>query len=182
MPLTYYMPSTHQSYSQSKGTYVSATAPQAYPYYTYYNRQSMSPNRTDSSRTGATFSSSSSSLSSLSSRSPPRDSVEVAERMATHMSYAVDPTCFDHTMARQAQASGTLNAKNRELMELQALAQRRLAAARTNFADGLRAARDVQRELAWAQQSVTALNQRAAMKYPAQYQAAVARYPPLIED
>lgn len=50
--------------------------------------------------------------------------------------------------------SGELNAKHRELMELQALAQRRLAGAQRNFADGMRAAKDVQKDLQWTQKRV----------------------------
>jgi hypothetical protein len=50
--------------------------------------------------------------------------------------------------------SGELNAKHRELLELQALAQRRLAGARMNFADGMKAAKEVQRDLQWTQKRV----------------------------
>jgi hypothetical protein len=39
-------------------------------------------------------------------------------------------------------------------MELQALAQRRLAGARVNFSDGMRAAKDVQKDLQWTQKRV----------------------------
>lgn len=51
--------------------------------------------------------------------------------------------------------SGQLNAKTRELLELQALAQSRLAGARADFAEGLKAAREVQRDLEWTQKKVT---------------------------
>ena len=54
------------------------------------------------------------------------------------------------TMAR----SGELNAKNRELMELQALAQRRLKGARANVADGMKAAKEVRKDLEWTQKRV----------------------------
>jgi hypothetical protein len=50
--------------------------------------------------------------------------------------------------------SGELNAKHRELLELQALAQRRLAGARANFAEGMRTAKDVQKDLQWTQKRV----------------------------
>lgn len=39
-------------------------------------------------------------------------------------------------------------------MELQALAQQRLAAAQASFADGIKSARDVQRDLQWSQKRV----------------------------
>jgi len=50
--------------------------------------------------------------------------------------------------------SGELNAKQRELAELQALAQRRLKSARANFADGAKAAKEVKRDLEWTQKRV----------------------------
>jgi exonuclease VII small subunit len=51
-------------------------------------------------------------------------------------------------------SSGELNAKHRELLELQALAQRRLAGARSNFADGIKVAKEVQKDLQWTQKRV----------------------------
>lgn len=43
--------------------------------------------------------------------------------------------------------SGQLNAKQRELAELQAMAQRRLKGARQNFAEGMEAARETRRDV-----------------------------------
>lgn len=51
--------------------------------------------------------------------------------------------------------SGELNAKHRELIELQALAQRRLKSTRANFADGMQAAKEVKRDLEWTQKRVS---------------------------
>lgn len=50
--------------------------------------------------------------------------------------------------------SGELNAKNRELLALQAQARARLAKTRANFSEGMKAARDVQRDLEWTQKKV----------------------------
>lgn len=50
--------------------------------------------------------------------------------------------------------SGELNAKNRELLELQTLAQRRLKNSRANFADGMKAAKEVKKDLEWTQKRV----------------------------
>ncbi len=50
--------------------------------------------------------------------------------------------------------SGELNAKNRELLELQALAQRRLKNSRASFADGMKAAKEVKKDLEWTQKRV----------------------------
>ena len=52
-------------------------------------------------------------------------------------------------------SSGELNAKQREILELQALAQRRLKATQANFADGVRAAKEVKRDLDWTQKRVS---------------------------
>ena len=43
--------------------------------------------------------------------------------------------------------SGNLNAKQRELADLQALAQRRLKNARVNLVEGMQAARETRRDL-----------------------------------
>jgi hypothetical protein len=50
--------------------------------------------------------------------------------------------------------SGQLNAKQRELLELQALAQRRLKGVRSNFSEGLKAAKETKRDLEWTQKRV----------------------------
>ena len=50
--------------------------------------------------------------------------------------------------------SGELNAKQRELAELQAMAARRLKSARANVADGMKAAKEVRADLAWTQKRV----------------------------
>jgi hypothetical protein len=47
-----------------------------------------------------------------------------------------------------------LNAKQRKLMELQALAQSRLASVQANFAQGIKDAKEVQRDLKWTQERV----------------------------
>ena len=51
--------------------------------------------------------------------------------------------------------SGTLNAKHRELLELQKHAQERLARTRARFQEGLRDAHDVHANLEWTQKKVT---------------------------
>jgi hypothetical protein len=47
-----------------------------------------------------------------------------------------------------------LNAKNRELLELQAEARRRLSKTRASFAEGMKAAKEVQRDLEWSQKKI----------------------------
>jgi hypothetical protein len=52
-------------------------------------------------------------------------------------------------------SSGHLNAKQRELLEMQAKAQARLAKARARFAEGLQDAREVRADLEWTQKKVS---------------------------
>lgn len=104
-------------------------------------------------------------------------SVDLLDYMNDRLSQAYNPIPLDKNLARQTQMSGELNAKNRELLALQAQARARLAKTRANFAEGMKAAKDVQRDLEWTQKKVHALNARAAQKYPDQYRAAAERYP-----
>jgi hypothetical protein len=54
-----------------------------------------------------------------------------------------------------ANSSGKLNAKHRELMDLQKQAQARLAKTRERFQDGMRDAREVRGDLEWTQKKVS---------------------------
>lgn len=54
-----------------------------------------------------------------------------------------------------ARRSGKLNAKHRELMDLQRQAQSRLARTRERFQDGMRDAREVRGDLEWTQKKVS---------------------------
>lgn len=51
--------------------------------------------------------------------------------------------------------SGKLNAKQREIMELQAKAQARLAKTKARFAEGMNDAREVKRDLEWTSKRVS---------------------------
>jgi len=51
--------------------------------------------------------------------------------------------------------SGELNAKTRQLMELQKLAQSRLAGLQADFSQGMKTAKEVQRDLEWTQKRVS---------------------------
>ncbi|KAL1794295.1 hypothetical protein ACET3X_007716 [Alternaria dauci] len=104
-------------------------------------------------------------------------SVDLLDYMGSRVNGSFNPMPLDRSLAKQAQTSGELNAKHRELLELQQLAQRRLAGARMNFADGMKAAKEVQRDLQWTQKRVDSLNERAARKYPDQFRTAQGKYP-----
>jgi hypothetical protein len=108
-------------------------------------------------------------------------SVDLLEFMHDRLQNAYNPMPMDRNLAQQAQVSGKLNAKQRQLLELQALAQQRFAAMQAQFADGLKTAKEVERDLAWTQKKVNQLNKRAAHKYPKEYAMAQERYPGQIE-
>lgn len=55
----------------------------------------------------------------------------------------------------QIRSSGHLNAKHRELLELQKKAQARLAKSRARFAEGMDDAREVRQSLEWTQKKVS---------------------------
>ncbi|ERS96598.1 hypothetical protein HMPREF1624_06807 [Sporothrix schenckii ATCC 58251] len=81
--------------------------------------------------------------------------VDFNDYMQERFNDTFNPIPLDKNVAMQAQASGRLNDKHRELMELQAKAQARLSKVRTRFADGMRDAREVRADLEWSQKKLT---------------------------
>jgi len=103
--------------------------------------------------------------------------VDMQEYMQDRFTGAFDPLPLDRTLAVQAQTSGLLNAKHRELQDLQALAQQRLARSRARLAEGYQDAKEVKRDLEWTQKRVSNLKTKASRKHPKEYKQARARYP-----
>ncbi|KAK4670945.1 hypothetical protein QC764_605180 [Podospora pseudoanserina] len=106
--------------------------------------------------------------------------VDLNEYMAERFSEgAMDSVggVMDGYTVRQAKASGHLNAKHRELLELQAKAQARLAKTRARFAQGMEDAREVREDLEWTQRKVASLKTKASKKHTKEYTKARARYP-----
>lgn len=159
----YYQPTPHHGYGR-----ISVSPPEAPESVTTSGVASYEPSATSSSYAGS---------ASEYEPSGTTASVDLIDYMSDRLQGQFDPMPLDRSLAKQAQTSGELNAKHRELLELQALAQRRLGAARSNFADGMRAAKEVQKDLQWTQKRVHTLNERAARKYPEQYHTAQKRYP-----
>ncbi|MCJ1297773.1 hypothetical protein MMC08_000561 [Hypocenomyce scalaris] len=182
------MPAT-AAYRQPTVPSMPLTMPGKLPYYpsptqtASYSRISMSPPEAGSSvNTSAVPSLTSSTYGGSAagdydSSNGGSSGVDLVEMLNDRLSNAVDPLPLDRSLARQAQTSGELNAKHRELLELQALAQRRLKGTRANFADGMKAAKEVKRDLDWTQKRVTALKSKAERKYPTQYRTASQQYP-----
>nr|POE93312.1 hypothetical protein CFP56_19324 [Quercus suber] len=169
----------------------------------YGQMASSPPERAESiSTSGAGLYSSASSQyggSEYDSSSAGATSVDLLDYMNDRLSQTYDRTPLDRQLASQAQLSGELNAKNRELLDLQAQARARMARTRANFSEGMKAAKDVQRDLEWTQKKMqwaqspishsdkrlltydSALNKRAAARYPEQYRVARERYPAPID-
>lgn len=103
--------------------------------------------------------------------------VDLNEYMQDRFSNAFDPLPLDRSLVTQAQTSGTLNAKHRELLELQAKAQARLAKSRARFADGVRDAQEVRANLEWTSKKVSSMKKKAEKKHSKEYQKARERYP-----
>ncbi|KAL2265247.1 hypothetical protein VTJ83DRAFT_6347 [Remersonia thermophila] len=103
--------------------------------------------------------------------------IDLHDYMHDRFAATFDPIALDRCTATQAQTSGHLNAKHRELLELQAKAQARLAQTRARFARGLEDAREVRNDLEWTQKKLESLKAKAAKKHPKEYSRARARYP-----
>ncbi|KAJ6784912.1 hypothetical protein PWT90_02385 [Aphanocladium album] len=103
--------------------------------------------------------------------------VDFQDYMQDRFSHSFNPIPLDRSMAVQAQTSGKLNAKHRELMDLQRQAQARLARTRERFSEGMRDAREVRGDLEWTQKKVSALNAKASRMHPKEYAKARARFP-----
>jgi len=102
--------------------------------------------------------------------------VDVVDMLHDRVNNAFDPTPLDRGLVMQAQTSGQLNAKQRELLELQALAQRRLKGVRSNFSEGIKAAKETKRDLEWTQKRVSALKSKAERSHPDEYRRATQKY------
>lgn len=103
--------------------------------------------------------------------------VDFQEYMQDRFSNSFNPIPLDRSMAVQAQTSGKLNAKHRELLELREQAQARLARTRERFQEGMRDAREVRGDLEWTQKKVSSLQTKASRKHSKEYSKARARYP-----
>lgn len=87
-----------------------------------------------------------------------------------------DPLPLDRSLAKQAQASGKLNNKQREVEELRAKAQARLAKSRARMQQGFQDAKEVKRDLEWSQKHVKKLSSRVKNQYPTEYAQARQRH------
>jgi hypothetical protein len=103
--------------------------------------------------------------------------VDLQEYMQDRFTGAFDPVPLDRSLARQAQESGLLNAKHREVHELRQIAQSRLTKTRARFVEGMADANEVRKDLEWTQKRVSKINAKASSKHPKEYKQARNRYP-----
>ncbi|CAI7647878.1 unnamed protein product [Penicillium bialowiezense] len=169
----YYQPAAYPYHAPSK-------APASAAMYPISRVPGSPPDYSDASTTagsrssgGLTFSSAGRSYESSSAS---YSGVDVVEMVNDRMQDAFDPTPLDKGLARQAQTSGQLNAKQQELLELQAMAQRRLKGVRSNFNEGLKTARETKRDLEWTQKRVSALKTKAEKAHPEEYRRSSKKY------
>lgn len=104
-------------------------------------------------------------------------SVDLQEYVSDRFSQmSFDPLPLDRSLAKQAQASGKLNNKQREVEELRAKAQARLAKSRARMQQGFQDAKEVKRDLEWSQKHVKKLSSRVKNQYPTEYAQARQRH------
>lgn len=102
----------------------------------------------------------------------------MVEMMTQRLAGAFDPLQLDRSLAVQAQTSGMLNSKTRELAALQEEAQARVAETRRAFLEGMKIAKEVKADLDFVHRKVRALKQKTERKYPVEYNMARDRIPP----
>ncbi|CAH0041384.1 unnamed protein product [Clonostachys solani] len=168
-------PYHHTAYSMPVGN--------QYPTYSQYSASPMDCDETMSHASGVPSGYSGTSVGYMGSSTGDYDStrsasgVDFQEYMQERFSHSFNPIPLDRSMAVQAQTSGKLNAKHRELVDLQKQAQARLAKTRERFQEGMRDAREVRGDLEWTQKKVSSLQTKASRKHPKEYAKARARYP-----
>ncbi|KAH6656271.1 hypothetical protein BKA67DRAFT_654618 [Truncatella angustata] len=163
----------YQSYYQSSGSNYSASPPEdlhdasvtsGVP--SYGHSYSVGDSTYDGSSSGDCWDSSVSA-----------SGVDFNDYIQDRFAESFDPIPLDRSLAQQAQTSGQLNNKHRELLELQAKAQARLAKSRARFAEGLQDAQEVRANLEWTSKKVSSMKTKASRKHSKEYKKARERFP-----
>ncbi|CCX31943.1 hypothetical protein FPQ18DRAFT_118627 [Pyronema domesticum] len=103
---------------------------------------------------------------------------DMLELLTERLGQAFNPLVLDRGLVVQAQTSGMLNHKTRELIALQEEAQARLAETKRSFVEGMKIAKEVKADLDYVHRKVRALKQKTERKYPVEYNMARDRIPP----
>ncbi|KAK9329064.1 hypothetical protein V1520DRAFT_344366 [Lipomyces starkeyi] len=104
-----------------------------------------------------------------------------SEYVTDKMLQAFDAMLLDRAVVVQAQSSGLLNAKARELQQQQELATTRLQQTRISYTEGMKVVREVQKDLKWVQRHVDVLKKKISAKHPEEYIQARELIPEIIE-
>ncbi|KAK5069815.1 hypothetical protein LTR64_008002 [Lithohypha guttulata] len=98
--------------------------------------------------------------------------IDVMDELSERMNTVFDPMKMDRSIARQAQTSGELNAKQRELADLQAQMQRRIKKTRVNFDTTLSNVEEARSDLKYSKEKIAAMKARAMKEDPDAYESA----------
>ncbi|KAF8476156.1 hypothetical protein BDZ91DRAFT_208543 [Kalaharituber pfeilii] len=122
--------------------------------------------------------SSSSYAGSAADEASDENEIDLITLLTEKLSSAFDPIPLDRSLAIQAQTSGMLNSKTRELIALQEEAAARLAQTKRSFMEGMRIAKEVKADLECVHKRVINLQMMTQQKYPVEYAKARERIPP----
>lgn len=174
---------THQFYQPSMAMNLPSKAPAPSGLYPVGRVAVHPPDFSDTSTTGGSRTTGYSGITSSYSGSiggeydsSTMSGIDVVDMLNERVHGTFDPLPLDRGLATQAQTSGHLNAKQQELLELQALAQRRLKGVRSSFNEGLKAAKETKRDLEWTSKRVSALKAKAEKAHPEEYRRAASKY------
>ncbi|KAI5789751.1 hypothetical protein DFH27DRAFT_592293 [Peziza echinospora] len=122
--------------------------------------------------------SSSSYAGSAADEASDENEIDLIALLTEKLSSAFDPLPLDRSLAVQAQTSGLLNSKTRELIALQEEAAARLAQTKRSFLEGMKVAKEVKADLEYVHKRVINLQKKTQQKYPVEYAMARERIPP----
>ncbi|ANB14022.1 hypothetical protein AWJ20_4978 [Sugiyamaella lignohabitans] len=94
------------------------------------------------------------------------------------MTNVFDPSSLDRVVVLQAQSSGMVHAKTREVQQLHLQATARLEEIKQTFSQDLKAAKQLVKDLEWTQRRLAAAIKKAKVVYPIEYAQAVEKIKP----
>ncbi|KAK9249565.1 hypothetical protein V1506DRAFT_526348 [Lipomyces tetrasporus] len=113
---------------------------------------------------------------------PEEEEFSASDYVTDKILQAFDAVLLDRAVVVQAQSSGLLNAKARELQQLQELAGTRLQQTRLSYTEGMKVVREVHKDLKWVQRHVDVLKKKISTMYPEEYSEARELIPEIIEQ
>jgi len=126
------------------------------------------PSRPDSEDDDGSTTSSMSSYAG-SAESYTKEEFSPVEYLTDTLMSAMDPSQLDRVIVIQAQTSGMVNAKSKEILQLQEEATRRLEQLKLSFAKGVKVAKQVEKDLEWAHRHTQALIKKTRLNHPIEF-------------